>query len=142
MCKRCRYQKGRNQERGDRRSRDIGVRVCDIVEHAQIEQWVRKAQHASRDDRRPERRSAVRGKRKPEQRDGEQPDRHEGGKKAGFRPALPTVLDAVSLEEVRLEGHEAKHDDDADKEVEKRLVRLQRGEAVVEGEDFEDAIEV
>ena len=52
------------------------------------------------------------------------------------------MLNAIPLEEVRLERHEAEHDDDADEEVEERFVRLQASEAVVEGEDFEDAVEV
>ena len=142
MRKSCRYHERWDQERGDGGCRDIGVRVRNVIEHAEVQQGVGKAQHASRDDRRPKGRLAIGGEGEPEQRDGEQPDGDEGGEEPRFRTVLPAALEAVALEEVGLHGHEAEHDGHADEEVEVGVVRLQRGETVVEGEDGEDAVEV
>ena len=49
---------------------------------------------------------------------------------------------AVALVEVRLHGHEEEGDGDADAEVEVGKAGANVGEAVVDGEDVEDAVEV
>ena len=84
--------------------------TCNIVQHAQIQQRVREPQYAASNYWRPVGSLSIGGKSEPEKRDREQPYCHQRSKEPCFRTALATPRDAVSLEQVRLNGHEDEHD--------------------------------
>lgn len=101
-----------DQERGDGAGGDVGVTVGDVVEHGQPQERVTEAQDPSRHDRGPVGNAAVAGEGEPEQRDREEPDRHEGDEEAALGSVV-TVSQPVPPEEVRLDRDETESDGDA-----------------------------
>jgi hypothetical protein len=102
MRKRSREQETRDQECRDRAGRNVGVAVCDVVQHAEVEERVGETEDAAGDDGGPVACFAVAGEGEPEQAYGEEPDGDQVGEEAGFGAALAAVLEAVAFVEVGL----------------------------------------
>lgn len=111
MCASCSNQKARNQERSHGGGSNVGVRVGEVVQHGEPEEGVANRQQTAGDDGGPEGDAAIVGEGEPEERDWETPDTDEGGEETRFG-TVGSVLEAVALVEVGLDGDDAEHDCD------------------------------
>lgn len=92
------HKERRDKERSDSRTRYIGVRIRDIVQHAEPEEGICEAQDGTSDDRRPIIRFAVADKCEPEETDGKEPDCYERGDESCFWAVGAVLLPAARVE--------------------------------------------